>query len=192
VPFGRKMTVVVPIGTRKRRKMCTAEREILPIERDVSNQRATRQAHRRRMRPKRADLPLPVASTRRPLSILPNRKCSTHRSRAENFEGCLFQSSYRKSKRQQIKGPVLSEETQRISHLPDLPDSFRYGVPLHIRCTRPLRRAWLASQRSHDWPGSITIARGSDFMPGVTQVPREALLLADFVLDGQYLHFPLR
>ena len=26
----------------------------------------------------------------------------------------------------------------------------------------------------------------------VTQVPREPLLLADFVLDDQYLHFPLR
>jgi hypothetical protein len=30
------------------------------------------------------------------------------------------------------------------------------------------------------------------FMPGVTQAPREPLLLADFVLDDQYLHFPLR
>jgi hypothetical protein len=42
------------------------------------------------------------------------------------------------------------------------------------------------------WPGAITIARSSDFMPGVTQVPREPLLLADFALDDQYLHFPLR
>jgi hypothetical protein len=42
------------------------------------------------------------------------------------------------------------------------------------------------------WPGSITIARGSDFMPGVIQVPREPLLLADFILGDQYLHFPLR
>jgi hypothetical protein len=38
----------------------------------------------------------------------------------------------------------------------------------------------------------ITIARSSDFMPGVTQVPREPLLLADLVFDDQYFHFPLR
>ena len=40
--------------------------------------------------------------------------------------------------------------------------------------------------------GEFAVDREVRLMPDVTQVPREPLLLADFVLDDQYLHFPLR
>jgi predicted aminopeptidase len=58
------------------------------------------------MRPTHADLPLPGASMRRPSGTRPNTKYSTHRSRAEDFEGCLLRSSYRKRKRQRFSSPV--------------------------------------------------------------------------------------
>jgi hypothetical protein len=38
----------------------------------------------------------------------------------------------------------------------------------------------------------ITVARSTDFMPSVTQDPREPPLLADFVFGEQYFHCPLR
>src|SRR5882724_8004570 len=105
------MTVVAPIDTRRRRKIRTAPREILPSEVAVLNQRAKQQSHRRRMRPKRVVLPLPVASMRRWTGTRPSTKYSTHRNRAGDFEGCLFHSSYRKSKRQEISCPLTSGTT---------------------------------------------------------------------------------
>jgi hypothetical protein len=37
----------------------------------------------------------------------------------------------------------------------------------------------------------IAVARSTDFVPRVTQVPRKALLLADSVFDDQYFRFLL-
>ena len=108
MPTGHEMTVVAPIDTRRCRKIHTAQREILPNELAVLNQRAKQQSHRRRMRLKHVDLPLRVASMRRWSDTQPNTKYSMRRSRAEDFEGCLLQSSCRKSKRQELSSPLTS------------------------------------------------------------------------------------
>src|SRR6267154_5064325 len=113
------MTAVAPIDNRPCRRIRTTPQEILPNELAVLNQRAKQQSPRWRRRPARVDLPLQEASMQQPSGTRPNTKYNTHRSRAEDFEECLLQSSCRKRKRQLFSSPVSSEQAPRTSHLDD-------------------------------------------------------------------------